>query len=334
MNLQVRQFLRAFCGCIAAVAGIVSASAGASAGITAASYIPTIDIYPTATFSTGEDAYGNTGNNGTPGNLPLVNGDIKFNGVFSLPLLNHLAFQYELDRASGIDNTIGTIGTNQLAPPNLGLPGNAQFEKIGGTSNDIVNEYRLAYSQQTLGVILGYYYRFRTCCPNTNDSSLTSGTATPADWHATYLQIGVTSPKISALNGATLGVTGRGTYNLHHTSIPFQQFEAANGLLDRNGHARFGVNYGANINVPINSGLSLFASYSFGAFDFFDNAVNPFYYDISDFGLNKRINKYLSFSADINNLVQQHLENDNPFVYPNAIHRIYLATGLDIHLAP
>ena len=68
-------------------------------------------------------------------------------------------------------------------------------------------------------------------------------------------------------------------------------------------------------------------------FDFFDNSPVPFYYDISDFGFTKRINKYLSASADINNLVQQNLGNV-PFPSPNTIHRIYLATGLDIHLGP
>ncbi len=333
MNSQVRRYLTTLCGGVAVVVGMLSASAGASADILAPSYIPTLDIYPTATFSTGEDAFGNNTNPGTSGNLPFVNGDVKFNGVFSEPLLKHLAFQFEYDRASGIDNTIGTIGA-QLGPPNLGLPGKSANNIIGGTSNDIVQEYRIAYSQPQIGVILGHYYRYRTCCPNTNDSSLTSGTASPSDWHATYLQLGLTTPAIKALGGMTIGVTGRGTYNLHHTSIAYREFEAANGLADKNGRPQFGVNYGVNANIPINSGFSLFGSYSFGAFDFFDNSPHPFYYDISDFGFNKKINKYLSFSADINNLVQQHLENLVPFTYPNTIHRIYLATGLDIHIAP
>ena len=246
-------------------------------------------------------------------------------------MLKHLAFQFEHDRGSGINNTIGNIG-QQLSPTTLnpGLPGKAANQVIGGSSNDIINEVRVAYSQPEIGIVAGYYYRYRFCCPNTADSTNLS----PADWHATYLQLGLTTPAIKALNGTTLGITGRGTYNLHHTSVPFQEFEAANGLLDKNGRPQFGVNYGANINVPINSGLSLFGSYSFGAFDFFDNAAHIFYYDISDFGLNKKINKYLSFNADVNNLVQQHLENDVPFTYPNTIHRIYLSTGLDIHIAP
>ncbi len=327
MDQQVRRLIRSFCSCAAAVVGILSASAGASADIKAPNYIPTIDIYPTATFASGEDAYASNPNGGA---LPFVNGDVKFNGVFSEPLLNHLAFQFEYDRASGIDNTIGNIGTNTLGPTNVGLPGNYAHSIIGGTSNDLVTEYRLAYSQPEVGVILGHYYRYRTCCPNTADSHNLS----PADWHATYLQLGLTTPAFKALNGMTLGATVRGTYNLHHTSPAFRAFEAANGLSDKNGRPQFGVNYGVNTNVPINSGLSLFASYSFGAFDFFDNSAHPFYYDISDFGLSKKINKYLSFNADINNLSQQHLENLVPFTYPNSIHRIYLATSLDIHLAP
>lgn len=329
MNSQVRQCILTFCSSVAAVVGILTASAGASADILAPSYIPTIDIYPQATFVTGEDAFAAQG-----ANKPFVNGDIQFNGVFSMPLLKNLSFQFEHDRGSGINNTIGNIG-NQLTPvANPGLPAKAEFQNIGGSSNDIINEFRVAYSRPNVGVVAGYYYRYRFCCPNTADSSLTSGTSSPAAWHATYLQLGLTTPAIKALNGSTFGITGRGTYNLHHNSVAFQEFEAANGLLDRNGHAQFGVNYGVNANIPINSGLSLFGSYSFGAFDFFDNSAHPFYYDISDFGLNKKINKYLSLNADVNNLVQQHLENFVPFTYPNTIHRVYLSTGLDIHLGP
>ncbi len=317
MNSQVRHFITTICGCAAAVIGILTASAAASADIKAPSYIPTIDIFPTATFATGEDAFVAPG-----ADLGFVNGDVKFNGVFSQPLLNHLAFQYEYDRAAGIDTTIGSIG---FTPGGERIP--------GGTSNDLINEFRLAYSQPQVGVILGHYYRYRVCCPNVGDNSAT-GTLTPADWHATYLQLGLTSPKIAAVNGATIGVTARETYNLHHNSPAYQEFEAANGLQDKNGVARFGLNYGVNANIPINSGFSLFGSFSTGAFDFFDNQANPYYYDISDFGFSKRINRFLSFNADINNLVQVHLENNNPFVYPNTIHRVYLAGALDIHLGP
>ena len=321
MTKQVKRLIMSLCGCAAAVAGLLTTSAGASADIKAPSYIPTIDIFPTATFVTGEDAHGLPGAFGAPGGLPLVEGDVKFNGVFSQPLLNHLAFQYEYDRASGIDNSIGNI-TNQLGT-----------QVVGGTSNDIINEFRLAYSQPQIGVILGHYYRFRNCCPNTAQAGDPNNS--PIDWHATYLQVGLTTPKIKALNGATLGVTERTTYNLHHVTADRIAALAALGIPDRDGRARFAVNYGANINVPVNSGFSLFASYSFGAFDFFDNiAPYPFYYDISDFGFTKKINKYLSATADVNNLVQQNLSNGVPFTYPNAIHRIYLATGLDIHLGP
>ena len=65
---------------------MLSVTAIASADIKAPSYIPTIDIYPTATFVTGEDAHGLPQETGPQnGQLPLVEGDVKFNGVFSLP---------------------------------------------------------------------------------------------------------------------------------------------------------------------------------------------------------------------------------------------------------
>ncbi len=319
MTRHVKRLVTSLCGGAAVVAGLLSTSAGASADIKAPSYIPTIDIYPTATFVTGEDAHGLPAETGPRnGQLPLVEGDVKFNGVVSVPLLNHLAFQYEYDRASGIDNSIGNTNST------LGIP---QYHTA---SNDLVNEFRIAYSQPNIGVILGSYYRYRVCCPNTADPA----NAAPSDWHAQYVQLGLTTPKIHALNGATFGVTTRGTYNHHHVSAAgLAAAQAAGYNKEFDGKARFGINYGANTNVPINSGLSLFASWSFGAFDFFDNSPVPFYYDISDFGFTKKINKYLSATADINNLVQQNLGNV-PFPSPNTIHRIYLATGLDIHLGP
>ena len=298
--------------CAFAVTGIVMTTGTASANILAPSYIPSVDIYPTATFVTGDDVQR------APGGLAVQNGDIKFNASIDQPLLKNLTFHYEYDRASGIDNAIGNI-TNQLGQV-----------VIGGASNDIVNDFHLAYSTPQIGIQAGYYYRYRFCCPNTAQA----GNATPADWHASYLQAGYTTPKFAALGGATLGVTARGTYNHHHVSAQGVANEAAFGYKDFDGKAQFGVNYGANVNIPLNHGFSLFGSYSFGAFDFFDNAPTPFYYDISDFGFNKTINKYLAFTADINNLVQQNLSNGDPFIYPNTIHRVYLATALHIHLGP
>jgi hypothetical protein len=102
---------------------------------------------------------------------------------------------------------------------------------------------------------------------------------------------------------------------------------------DSDGKTRNNVNYGVNANLPINHGFALFGSASYGAFDYFDNAPVPFYYDIIDVGIYKKFNQVLSLTADLNNLTQIHLEG-SPFTPPNTIHRIYFAIALDIHIAP
>ncbi|GAC1626890.1 MAG: hypothetical protein NVS4B5_18450 [Vulcanimicrobiaceae bacterium] len=309
MRFSVKQF----CISVACYIGVVAATFGSVAAVSAdpIDYTPSLDIIPTATFVTGADQKVIPG----PGVNPLQNGDIKVNFVFTQPLAKRINFQFEQDRSSGYDVTVGSaIQDGQTIVP--------------GSINDIVNEFRIGYSTRNIGLTLGHNYRWRECCPNTAQV----GNETPTQWHATYLELNYVTNPIAALHGTTFKLTAHETYNLWHNSKAFQASEAAAGIKVNGGTARFPFWYGVNANVPINSGLTVYGFFGFGQFDYFDNSVSPYFYDLADYGIVKSINKYLTFIVSVNSLSQQHLERNNPFAPPNALHRSYLATALRIHL--
>jgi hypothetical protein len=309
------------------------------------SHLPTIDLYPTINYATGNDEYGSPGGPDPNNNYGFLNpafagncpgcaaggtrpGKFDLNAVITIPLFKGLNFQYEHDRAAGIDTTIGRVpaqisnGSHLLANP----AGGFIYPK---TSNDIADTFRLNYTGiKGVGVTLATFYRFRHDNTATNDPL----NLAPADWHQQTLTLSYTAPAIAALNGLTLGVSGTGVYNRHHASPAGIAGEAAAGLADNDGKTRYGVNYGVNAHLPINHGFAIYGSTSYGGFDYFDN--NPiFYYVIDDVGIYKKFNDVLSLTADLNNLTQEN-RGGFPFAFPNTIHRIYFAIALDIHLAP
>ena len=217
-------------------------------------------------------------------------GKLDLNAVVTISRsIKGLAFQYEHDRCCGIDTTIGRVtdATGKYVYP--------------ATSNDIVDAFRLNYSGiKGVSVSLATQYRFRHDNTATNDPT----NLAPADWHQQSLTLGYTLPAIAALNGTTIGISATGVMNKHHVSAAGLAAEEAAGFTDSDGKTRYGVNYGPNINIPVSKGFAVFGSASYGAFDYFDNAPVPFYYDIIDFGIYKKFNSLLSLTADLNNLTQ------------------------------
>jgi hypothetical protein len=315
------------------------------------SHLPTIDLYPTINFATGNDEYGSPGgpdplnNYGPPiGNIlsPSAGnaaggtrpGKLDLDAVISIPLIKNLAFQFEHDRAAGIDTTIGRVT-------------NAQNQYVySSTGNDIAQSYRLVYTGiKGVGVTLATFYRY-TVGGGTGEATNDPRNLAPSAWHQQSLNLAYTTPAIAALNGLTLGVSGTLVHQKHHVSgnpniSPLDPANAGSGLAsaaaagytDSDGKVRTNVNYGPNFNLPINHGFAVYGNATFGGIDFFDNEPVPRYYDITDVGISKTFNKVLALQADVNNLVQVN-RGGVPFVYPNALHRVYLAIRLDIHLAP
>lgn len=297
------------------VALSVVAATFATCGVASAAgtdYTPSLDVIPTATFATGNDEHVvNTG-----GNNPMQSGDVKFRFIFTQPLAKTLNLQLEQNRTAGYDVTLGSAAIG------------GQLVNLGSI-NDAFEEIRLNWAAtKNLAVTAGYNYRWRVCCPNAGQN----GNDTPTQWHGQYLQANLTTPAIKALNGTTFTLSGHLTHNLWHNSPAYQASEAAQGIKVNGNTARFPFWYGATATVPVNSGVTIYGFYAFGAFDYFDNSVSPYYYDLMDIGLIKSINKYVSFVATIDSLSQQHLEAGNPLPLPNALHRVYLSTALDIHI--
>ena len=314
------------------------------------SHLPTIDLYPSVNFATGNDEYGSPGgpdplnNYGPPiGNIlsPSAGnaaggtrpGKLDLNAVITIPLIKNLNFQFEHDRCCGIDTTIGRVTQGFR---------NGNKYTYPATGNDIAETYRLNYTGiKGVGVTLATFYRF------THDGGGGSGAAatndprnlTPYAWHQQSLTLSYTAPPIAALNGTTIGISATGVMNKHHVSANQLQTNANNcaaGLgcySDTDGKYQHGINYGPNINIPINHGFAVFGSASYGAFDFFDEEPTPRYYNIIDVGIFKKLNQVFSLTADINNLSQVN-NGSFAFVAPEALHRVYLAIALDIHLAP
>jgi hypothetical protein len=332
------------CAVVLVCAGVIGTRTPASAD--AFSHLPTIDLYPTVSWATGNDEYGSPGGpdpcnnytlpttvcpNGSVGpnagdsSAGVRSGVLDLNAVVTIPLIKSLTFQYEHDRAAGIDTTIGRVIQNgKIVYP--------------GSNNDIVDTFRLVYGFKGVAITAGTFYRFRHDNPATNDVVTNGGT--PSDWHEQFLQLNYTAPPIVALNGLTLGAYIDGEYNKHHASanwIADLQTRCNTGggcYSDTDGKARYGANWGFNANLPVNHSFAIFGSWSKGAFDWFDNnSPYPFYYIIDDVGITKKFNKVLSLSADTNNLTQYNLAGF-PFVPPNTIHRVYFDVALDIHLAP
>jgi hypothetical protein len=317
------------------------------------SHLPTIDLYPTVSWATGNDEYGSPGGPDPCNNYILPAGScpnatsaavitspnagdasgsaregvVDVNAVVTIPIVKNVAFQYEHDRAAGIDTTIGRV-TQGFRNGNLYI--------YPASSNDIVDAFRLNFSGiKGFGVSLATQYRFR----HDNQATADPLNLSPADWHQQSLTISYTTPAIAALNGLTVGVSGSGIHNLHHASATYLAgltSMCANGdgcYTDSDGKTRYGMNYGVNANLPINHGFAIYGSASYGAFDYFDNAPLPFYYAIIDVGIYKKLNQVLSLTGDLNNLTQEN-NGSWPFTAPNTIHRIYFALALDIHLAP
>jgi hypothetical protein len=325
------------------------------------SHLPTIDLYPSVNFATGNDEYGSPGgpdplnNYGPPiGNIASPSagnaaggtrpGKLDLNAVISIPIIKALAFQYEHDRCCGIDTTIGRVTGQTPNAQGHNVPTNQYSYPSSG--NDIADTYRLVYTGiKGVGVTLATFYRY-TVGGGTGEATKDPRNLAPSAWHQQSLTLAYTTPAITAFNGLTLGVSGTLVHNKHHVSgnpniSPFDPANAGSGLAnaaaagysDTDGKIRTDVNYGPNFNLPINHGFAVFGSESFGTFDFFDNEPVPRQYIITDFGIYKYFNRVLSLTADVNNLVQVN-RGGVPFVYPNALHRVYLAIALDIHLAP
>ena len=278
--------------------------------------IPTIDLYPTLTWAIGKDEHGVP--SAPAGGRARGTPEIDF--AITQPLFHGLSFQYAHVRGRGIDSTLGSVATASGKIVNI------------PTNRDVQDFFRLQYTGiRNVSITAGYFYRSSHDNMATNDPK----NLTPRASHVAYLLAAYTTPPIEGLNGATFGAAVQLNENKHHVSRAGLAAEKAAGFSDFDGKIRYGAIYSLNANFPLDrrKGLSAFASWGNGAFDYFDNSPVPYYYYITDVGLTKRFSNTFSLTADVNNLVQ-HNNAGWPFAAPNTIHRVYFALTAHIHIAP
>ena len=301
-------------------AGILSAIAfgvvSSAQAVLADDHLPIIDIVPIATWAGAANAQG------TPTN-PLVSGTTWLTGTATLPLVKHLTFSF--DRLQG--DLIG----NPLVP--------------GGTFNDIIDDYRLDYSDHPFTFEVSLANRHRVCCPGSADPFGAPST----EWHTGNFGITYATPSLGKGLGNSflvLNVTGH-TANHDPGSVE----AASQGGLDitcpvintsttpatcanYSAKREFGTSQAATLVVPVDGahGFVTTATYVFGDLDYFEDAPYPWFYKIWVFAAEKHFNPYFSLKATESNLWQAPQGTPFPTSASEVIHEASWTLSADFHI--
>jgi hypothetical protein len=268
---------------------------------------PTIDLQFILTHAAGGDETSQPGN-------ARIDGIVRAQGSVTEQVGKHLSFSYDHLDGGGLETTIG----RDIAPNGTTI--------VNGSIHDIVDQFRADGSVNQVSAELGYFYRYRACCPGTTDPT----NLAPADWHETYLALGYTTLPIAPLHDTTFNYTATGHLVPHHvtqaylTSLP-------SGFTDSN-RTETGLSQTVGFATPIDNphSLTVGGSYGWGAMDYFDNAPFPFSYVNVNLSARKVVNKFLGFTAILNNLTQRN--QGYPFASPQGIHRVFYTLAADIKI--
>jgi hypothetical protein len=293
----------------AGVAGIAFALTSLPRIAAADPKLPTLDLEPILTRATGGDELAQPGN-------PFISGNLQIQGSLTEPLGNNVSVSYDHLNAGGLATTIG----RNIAPNGSTI--------VNGSIHDIVDQFRVDAFSNGFSAETGYFYRQRACCPATTDPT----NLAPAVWHETYLTLGYTTRPFLALHRTTFSYGITGHLVPHHVTAAYLA-TLPSGYTDFN-RVETGISQSLGFQTPIDARgtLSFFGSYGWGTMDYFDNSPIPFAYTYLDFRVRKVVNKYLSFSAQTNNLAQRN--QGYPFASPQGIHRAYMTLSADVKIGP
>ncbi|HEV3157449.1 MAG TPA: hypothetical protein VGZ00_08915 [Candidatus Baltobacteraceae bacterium] len=262
---------------------------------------PTLDIIPQASWVTGADVQN------TPGGPGITDGTLRLNLKVTEPITKRLSFAYA---HGNIDETLGAAPTY----PNVLV-------------EDLTDDFSLSYTlTKRLNLSAGYFYRHRVCCP----AAAAPGNAQPLQVHFVHVAAGYAFAPIPVV-GTTVSLSAGVNQAVAHKTTPLN-IQQEDGLPDEGDKAT--PNGAVTLTQPIgrpSSGFSAFGTYTYAA-DYFDSQPIAFWYNIVDYGLNKVVNKNLSFNADFSNLVQH--RQGYPFPDANVIHRAKLVITADIKVGP
>jgi hypothetical protein len=271
----------------------------------------TIDLLPTSNVMVGR-----TDDGGATRANPPISGELRLSARLSQTLSTRLQ-AYAFYNDGGYDVESSRI-TNARGAYVYLAPGRSDSIELGARYA-IGNHAYLQASN---------YYRWWVCCPAAGDPSAVA----PLAEHLDYLTFGYTSSPLGPFHVVA-------SYGLQGALEPNHQVTAAflktlpPGTNARAGSAITGIAQTFALTVPLDrpGRFTAFGTFTYGAIDFFNNSVAPYYHDIFLYGLAGRLTHGFTLTAQINELTQQHLDGI-PFAYPNAIHRSVLTLGGDFRL--
>lgn len=289
--------------------GVVSSAQAAFAE----DHLPIIDLVPIATWAGAQGA----AQAANPSVLPLVSGATWLTGTATLPLFKRVSFSYDRQQGDLIGNT--------LVP--------------GGSFNDIIQDYRLDYSDHPFTFEASLANRHRVCCPGSSDPN--NGVST--EWHTGNFGITYETPSFgkALMNSAlVLNITGH-TANHNPGAVTAASLHGlditcptvvANSCTNYSQKRFYGTSQAATLVLPVDPahGFVMTGSYIWGDLDYFEDFPFPMFYKIWDFAASKSFNQYFSLKFTTGNLWQS--EQGYPFPPPNVIHEVSYTLSADIHL--
>jgi hypothetical protein len=274
----------------------------------AAKHGTVIDLIPTLSSSIGGDEFSPV----EPASNPFVRSDVRLSYKLTQDIGPHLSFSY-FHNAAIADNTLGRVTSRTGA---FIFPQSAR---------DTLDDFGFSYGLRRGYARLGYAYEHRVCCPGVGDPT----NLTPQAWHAVYAEGQIRTAPIGP-EQLTFSFTERATRAAHHVTAAFLR-ALPPGFTDSN-RPEYGLTQtlGATMNVLPHT--QAFATFTWGATYFFDNAPFPFLADTFDYGLQRPISRDVTLRAEINQ--QTAREMGFPFAAPNALHRTKFVLSADIKIAP
>jgi hypothetical protein len=265
-------------------------------------HLPIIDVEPILTFAGAGQAHDTA-------TTKLQNGNINVAGSITIPIAKGISASYDRIVNGVYNNTFDQV----ILPIRtaVGGPGATQ----PGSYNDEIQGYRIDGSAKGFTLEGGLETRHRICCPASGDPSGLAST----EWHLGYAGLTYVTRPFSVLHNSllALNITGHtAAHNPPPNALLFEQVVSP-GVVDV-GKREYGTTQAATVITPFNPGFSTTATYTWGAFDYFENYPYPLTYGIWVFTAKKQFNKVVSLTLREANLWQRP-NQQTPFP-GNAIH--------------
>ena len=282
-----------------------------------AGHLPIIDLIPETDWSNIDGAHGVT----TPGAvLPgNVSGSFNFSGTFTLPIYAGISASYDRVAGGFLDATYGKIAV-----------GGKSLEV--GTHKRHMDVFRLDVPIAKTGIgfeaaILNHAYESATF--NAPDSGQSAAGRDGYFWHAAYVQLAYSTPKIKALNGTSFLFAERGLTANHAPSA----LDIAADPTEQKQYRQYATAQIVSATVPMNPKFYVTGTLYNGAYDFYDQFPFPLRYNAVNATANFALLPQTTLIAGWWDVWNEHTgAQGSVFAFPNSVHFAQFYTALDVHL--